>query len=127
MRLGYAFYADWLSGSTPHIYFVACETDNPHPQIVLFNFTTHRPGMHDETCIITPSEFPPLKHDSVVAYRHGEIMEGLALDHLRCSGLSRKLPEVIRPEIIRKIQEGAIASKFTNGKIKTLIKAILAS
>jgi hypothetical protein len=122
MKPGHAFYADWISGPTPHIYFVACETDN---LIVLFNFTTHHPGRGDETCIVTPSEYGELKHDSVVPYRHGEILEGLALDHFRKSGLSRKLQQNITPELLHKIQVGAVDSRYTIKKIKDIFVEIL--
>jgi hypothetical protein len=104
-----------------HIWLVACQASNA---IVLFNFTTVYPETIDQTCVITPREYPILSHNSVIAYQHGKVLEGKEIDLLFKSGVRRFL-DPVPSAVLARIQRGAIESKFTPNKIKILIRSIL--
>ena len=117
MTAGDAFY---LNVADSHRYVVAHVDSNPISTIIVFNFTTHRAGRCDETCIITPAEYPDLDADSVIAYRHGLLLQGQELTNFNAV-IGKKLPGVKR-DVIQKICSGALDSRFTPGKIKRLLR-----
>ncbi|OQW44755.1 MAG: hypothetical protein A4C66_15275 [Nitrospira sp. HN-bin3] len=122
MNLGDAFIFSLAVSSDEHIYFVAYAEGNPTSKLVLFNFTGHKPGACDETCIVKPYEYKRLSKDSVIGYRWGRIVDGVAtIQALARSGVGTKL-DTIPPAILTRIQAGALVSKFTPLKIKELLR-----
>lgn len=109
--------------ASDHIWLVAYKDLTPSPCIVVFNFTTRRSGILDDSCIITQAEYTGLRHDSVIAYRAGRIIEGSKVSFAATS--VRQYLSPLPASTLRKIQEGAIASKYTAGKIKVLIRQAL--
>lgn len=116
MTPGDAFF---LTVADSHRFFVVYAEQPPLAKVVILNFTTHYPGKCDETCIVTLAEYSGISHDSVIAYRHGLVLEG---DELR-NFVARKgtsLPQISQATL-EKIVQGALASSFTPRKIKRLL------
>ena len=107
-----------------HIWVVSYHHTSPSETIILLNFTTPQDGITDATCVITRSECPMLNHDSAIAYQFGQVFEGGNLAVLRRAGVRRYLTPVSEA-VLLKIQQGAIASKFTPEKIKVLLRPII--
>jgi hypothetical protein len=84
---------------------------------VILNFTTYNP---DPTCTITCQEYPTLHHDSSVAYQHGKLLNKKQIEILEKHGILRFL-DPLPESVIKKIQQGAIASQFTPEKIKNVL------
>ena len=96
--------------------------------IVLVNFTSHgRPGRtdHRRCLVVGPSEHPWLRHDSCVNYRRA-IFNPLAplVRAKRAGELSQH--ERCTPELLRRIQEGALVSRETPREIREAVRATLA-
>ena len=122
MNLGDAFLLK--EAISDHIWVVSYQNSTPIETIIIFSFTTYREGLIDTNCIIKETECPVLNYDSVVSYRFGKVFEGEDIKFLETNGVRRYLPS-IEEKIIKKIQHGAIKSKFTPGKIKKLIHSII--
>jgi hypothetical protein len=121
MTVGDAFLFNLAVTDDQHIYFVAYTDGIPVSKVVLFNFTSYRPGKCDDTCIVKPYEYKQLSRDSVVFYQRGSIIEGEKIHELRKSRIGKKL-DPIPPLVMKKIKAGALSSKFTPIKIKELFR-----
>lgn len=113
---GDVFYLNIINS---HRYFVLHSTTHPSEKILVFNFTTHRPGLCDETCIITPAEYNGVHRDSVVMYSHGLLLAGDELTNFRAI-IGTALPN-ISGAILEKIKQGALTSNRTPKKIKVFL------
>jgi len=113
---GDAFYLNVIDS---HRYFVLHSSVNPSHKVLVFNFTTHRPGQCDETCIVLPSEYSGIAHNSVVMYSQGRLMEDPVLSNFKAA-IGAALPP-IGNDILLRIKAGALTSIHTPKKIKTFL------
>lgn len=113
---GDAFYLNVVDS---HRYFVLCSSVNPSHKVLVFNFTTHRPGHCDETCIVLPSEYGGIAHNSVVMFSRGLLLEEPALSNFK-SCIGAPLPSIGNDTLLR-IKAGALASIHTPKKIKKFL------
>gem|GEM_PF-2236320 len=77
---------------------------------VIFNFSSLREGC-DESCIVEPGEHPLVNVKTYVVYRRGHVMTRVhikALESLGC--YSEQTPVTV--DLLRRIQEGALASPY---------------
>ena len=118
MVAGDAFYLNVINS---HRYFVLHSVTNPSEKILVFNFTSHRPGLCDETCIISPSEYGGIYCDSVIMYNRGFLIEEEQLEKFK-SIVGKPLP-CITSQILDKIKRGALTSLRTPKKVKTFLAA----
>lgn len=93
----------------------------PHDAVVMFNFTSWRPGC-DETCLIKPSEHPFVKHDTVIAYRRGQLLTRAAWNELQRLGFYLR-HEPLSDSLLRRIQQGALDSEFTPIDLQEIVRA----
>jgi hypothetical protein len=91
--------------------------------ILIFNATTHRQNS-DDTCVILPGEHPYITHKSVIAYERGRLLPKSAYDYALSLAAIRPMVK-ISPELLLRIQEGALSSPFTASKFKELVRATL--
>lgn len=117
MNVGEAFY---LNVADSHRYFVVFITAFPSRKVVVFNFSSHRPGKCDETCIVTPSEYLGIDHDSIVAYAYGDVLEGPSLSVFQGT-IGRPLPSLDN-RLVGRILDGALTSRHTKLKIKRVLR-----
>jgi hypothetical protein len=106
-----------------HLWVVVSEPDADR-SVVMVNFTTHRPGA-DGSCVITPADHPFIAVQSVVAYVHARIVPVEAQQRMLADPTTCIPRERISKGCLKRIQEGALVSKMTPGKIRTILDAEL--
>jgi hypothetical protein len=112
--IGQAFLQNTFT-QDPHIWICAHHSD---AGAVIFNFTSYDLNK-DHSCVITPAEYSELKHDSLIAYRWGRLIEPEKIfdyEHLYI----RKYLNPIPSPVLEKIVRGARLSEFTAEKIRVL-------
>ncbi|MCZ6689598.1 MAG: hypothetical protein O7H41_08355 [Planctomycetota bacterium] len=92
---------------------------------MIFNFTTKREGC-DEACEIQPQEHPAVHDPTVIAYRRGSLLAPVALQTMRRLGMYSR-GERASPDLLRRIQEGDIASEFTPIKLQRFVEEAMES
>lgn len=118
MSPGDAFYLNVINS---HRFFVLHSETTSSEKILVFNFTTHRPGLCDETCIVSPSEYKGIHCDSAIMYNRGLLLEKEELTNFK-AGVGKSLP-CIPSAILKKIKQGALISNRTPKKIKLFLEA----
>ena len=79
--------------------------------------------LRDEVCIVTPEEHAAILEDSAISYRHQELNE-IQLEAAREAGrLAMKDP--CTPELLDRIQRGALDSDFTEPRLEVEIRRAL--
>lgn len=116
MTPGDAFFLNLINS---HRYFVLRSETNPSEKVLVFNFTSHRPGQCDETCIVLPSEYGGIRSASVVAYSRGLLLEGDELIKFK-EAIGTPLKRIGNATLER-IKSGALSSIHTPQKIKTFL------
>lgn len=111
MKLGAAFHLH----TDTHIWVVAHESD---AGIVIFNFSSWR-SWNDHSCVIKPAEYVELKHDSIIVYEGGELVEGDSIQSLEQHGI-RDVVQSVSEQVLAKIALGAKRSEQIPGKLKKL-------
>jgi hypothetical protein len=103
--------------------WVICSDPQPHDgSVVAFNLTS-KDWDSDTNCIIQVGEHSFVRHDSVIAYEHGNLFTP---DHIRrLKLLAPKEYGAVSPELLLRIQRGAIDSHETPKHLKTIIRTIL--
>lgn len=104
--------------------WVVSSLPTPDLSVVVFNFTTWRPGV-DENCIAEAGDHPFIKHKSVVLYEQGRLFSP---DHL---AKTLALPECserapVSPALLARIQAGALKSDLTKQKYQAIIEDSMA-
>ena len=98
-----------------HLWVAVAKT--PAGEVVVFNLTSFRPHC-DGTCVMEAGEHPFIIHKTIVRYAAGELLDESAQAFVAKTYPSR---EPASPQLIAKIQRGAIASPQTPNKLKALI------
>jgi hypothetical protein len=88
-----------------------------------FNFTTPHVGC-DRSCVVLPGEHPFVVHETVVAYRRGRVFTPKAYAAMQSLGCSNPWCD-LSPELLLRIQQGALISPATRGKLKKMIEDAL--
>jgi hypothetical protein len=88
--------------------------------VALVNFTGWRSRLDDENCVIQPGEHPFVKKMTIVEYRRARVFspahQKAFIDSVLCK------PHVpVSARLLDKIQQGALRSDLTSGKVKALI------
>jgi hypothetical protein len=97
----------------------------PGGDALAFNFTTRRAvPTCDTSCVIRPGEHPFVRNETVVEYRRGLLGPQKAWDDLvRCGGA--KAHDPVSAPLLLRIQEGALASRFTVQAFQRIIRDLL--
>jgi len=95
-----------------HLHIV-CSEPTADGSVVVFNTTTPKRDS-DRNCVVQPGDHPSVHHESVISYEHGRIWSRDQQAEFENSAL---YPAARRakasPELLRKIQEGALRSDQT--------------
>ena len=122
MTPGYTF-LDRHPAHGTHLWVIVA---TPGTDLLAFNFTTRRPGRHcDTSCIVLVGEHSFVRHETVVEYRRGIFGPQKAWEDLVRLGAARS-SDPVSATLLLKIQQGALASKFTAEKFKQLVREALA-
>jgi hypothetical protein len=108
-------------GSPEHLWIVVAGPTLAD-EFVIFNITSWREGC-DESCIVESGEHSFVQHRSVVAYARGQLLSREMWALLQRYGCNMKAR--VSPELLRKVQEGALASDFTAGKLQSIVREAL--
>lgn len=97
-----------------------------HGEIALVNLTTHgRSGGCGNHCVVVqPGEHPFVRGDSCVHYRKAVLGLAAPLDAAWNQQTLRTRASV-DPELLRRIQEGALAAPETEDGVKAAVRATL--
>lgn len=118
MKLQEAFLLADVSGR--HLWVVIYAKDD---QYVIVNLTSKKPGC-DESCIIQPGEHPFVKRETVANYQMLRQLNKWEATIMDSRGRGRS-HQAISEQLLKRIQEGAVRSKFTKQGAKRIIKALL--
>ena len=108
-------------GTLNHLWVVIARSNDG--QLAIVNLTTRRDDS-DETCLISQGEHPFVKHDTAVHYSMGQLVEESVLETLQeHKHLQMRVPA--SSELLHRIQQGALDSKFTKQAIQELVRKAL--
>jgi hypothetical protein len=96
----------------------------PHPlynTALWINMTTLRTGQ-DITTVLQPSDHPAIRHASIVLYSDAELVDLAKLSNWLQVGLATR-GDRFSPSVLKRIQSGILASKFTPRKFKQYFRA----
>jgi hypothetical protein len=102
--------------------WVICSEPQLDGSVVAFNLTS-KDWDSDLTCVVQPNEHSYVRHESVIAYQYGELFTPQRIERLK--KLAPKEYGPVSPELLHRIQEGAVASNETPIQLKKIIRAIL--
>lgn len=121
MNLGQTFIPALPQGDG-HLWVVISDP-TPQSRIAIVNFTTKRPGC-DESCIVQPGEHPFFVRESVVFYARSRLQDVDSLErHLSIGNYQPREP--VSTSLLRRVQDGALASPFTSGVVQISVRATL--
>jgi len=104
--------------------FVICTDELPDGNFLAFNLTS-RDWDSDQTCVIQPSEHRYVSRPSVVAYKFGELLTPTHIDRLQMLAPQDYGP--VSPNLLQRIQQGALASQETPDRLKNILRKYLAT
>lgn len=106
-----------------HLWMVL-STPTADGQIALANLTTHgRLSTCGDSCVVVkPGEHPYVVRASCIYYRGALLNPVAPLDGAKARGVLQQ-HEPCTPELLRRIQDGALASRFVAGAVKAAIRA----
>lgn len=97
----------------------------PGTNALAFNLTTRRPHRFcDTACIIQPGEHTFVHQETVVEYRKGAFGPQSAWERLVALGRCHPR-EPVSASLLRRIQDGALASKFCDDGHQRIIREAL--
>jgi hypothetical protein len=105
-----------------HHLLIICTDPLPDGNVVAFNLTS-RDWDSDQTCVVKVGEHPYLVRDSVIAYKYGELLTPRHIARLQL--LAPKEYGPVSPELLLRIQEGAVKSDQTPAYLKKIMADIL--
>jgi len=102
-----------------HIWVLVLSSDPVTMETVMVNVTTRR-AHSDSTLVLQAGEHPVVKHPSVVHYGDARIVDGRAIEAALGAGTFPAHSDC-SAALLKRIQEGLLASPFTPGKVKTYV------
>ena len=118
MTLGDAFY---FNHPAAHRHLWVATGGPKEDGFVIFNLTTVRDGC-DQTCVLNVGDHPTIDRPTCVSYLRGrELPIDFATSHAHL--ISQQQP--FGRTVLRRIQDGALASPFTIGRFQKIVKASL--
>jgi hypothetical protein len=121
---GATFLLPKSSASTEHLWIVLTEPDATTGKAVCVNVTTRQP-FSETTVILQPGEHPFVKHESVVHYADASFLDLKLIDaalSLKTSKFVCVTHQTCSPELLKKVRDGLIKSKFVSAGIKDFCK-----
>lgn len=112
-------------GEGSHLYVIITSPSAVDGRFVIVNLTTKRDRRgEDHTCVLQVGDHPYIRRDSIVLYAEAYITDELTFRAVASSG-KVLLEDSFTPEVLKRIQQGGIASRFTPNKIKAALRAEL--
>jgi len=96
---------------------------NEDGKLVIANVTSQEQGK-DQSCVLDPGDHPFITKESVMNYAEAvESKEAQIIEATRRRLFQSDLP--VSPEVLAKIQAGALASPQTESRVKNAVKVAL--
>ncbi len=98
-------------------------------EVAITNLISHyevRPRHYDDCLVIAPDEHPWLRRDSCVYFEEAALERYATIEESLTSGELRQHPRC-SDELLRRIQEGALASEDVATNVKSAIRESLAT
>ena len=114
-----------LNPDTPSHLWVVIAGPTAEDEVAIVNLTT-KTLASDDTCVVTKGEHPFVQHATIIDYRRGKMIAKRTLDGAQEHGYLLTQAPVARA-LLRRIQEGALASRFTQQAIQAAVRPILES
>lgn len=122
VRLGEAFFNKNSPSLPTHLYMVASDPEKNAAEVVLVNATTrHFDTVFDEACLLSEGDHPDIEHDSYMTYMRLKIAAAAVIDAGMKGGVLTKRQD-LTSELLRKVQEGVMKSKYAPRKAKTILE-----
>ncbi len=112
-------------GSLEEHLWVAITTPDASGKFVLVNVTSQGPEK-EQTCVLNAGDHPFIKHESVIRYVDATIVD-LTLVREAIAGKIMRPNAPMSAAVLRRIQSGAIVSKFAENGVKTAVRTELGS
>jgi hypothetical protein len=121
-EMGTAFWTNPKHPTLPsHLHIVITDPAKSPEEIAVVNVTTVRGDEYDPSCVLLAGDHPAIRHKSYVGYKRGWVVNLNALETLLQAGQIHRTKPDVAPEILKRIQAGAMLSKATPPRIKGLL------
>lgn len=118
--MGTTFWTNPKHPSLPsHLHIVISDPAKSADEIAVVNVTTIR-GEHDPSCVLVPGDHLAIRQKSYVGYARGWVVNLNALMTLFNAGQIHRAHE-LTPEVLARVQAGAMLSQATPKRIKGLL------
>lgn len=108
-----------------HLWIVLANAEND--EVALVSLTTHGRSRCSGDCVVlAPAEHPWIRHDSCVYYRGAGLFDARPLEMARSHG-ALDLRGPLPGAVLRRIQLGALSSRFTSPLVKSVVRAEIQS
>jgi hypothetical protein len=107
-----------------HLWVVA-SLPNAKGEIAFLNFTSRRQNS-DLNCVIKPGEHPFVAQETVIAYERGQLLGVNEQAHVLANPTICPPRKPVSPQLLERIQNGALKSDLTPEKIKDAIRDSMA-
>jgi hypothetical protein len=101
---------------TAHLWAIVTAANPQTDEVIIVNFTTQRPDS-DTTVVIQPGEHRFVKHPTVAFFADARTSKLADLQDATVWGQAHQ-DDPLTPELLRRVQEGLLASQMTPKKIK---------
>lgn len=122
MNLGDTFVN--LNPSSPSHLWIVISNETPEGWVIV-NLTTYRDGC-EETCILDVGDHPWIQKTSIVHYIRSSLLSQSAFGHMQRLGVHDP-KEPLEREVLRRVQQGALASPHMKKKYKEIVRESLVS
>ena len=117
---GDTFVNQFAPHTPPHLWTIISDTQQSAGEIVIVNFTSWREG-EDESCLLDQTDHPFIKHKTCISYRDAQIVRLARLEELESRNLiTRK--ETLDSDILARVREGVMVSRFVKLKIRKILE-----
>ena len=100
-----------------HLFALITAPDSESGEAIMINLTTLRPHS-DSTTVLQPGDHPFVDRPTVVFYADARLVKAALLETAIQQGVGRR-HEPLSVGLVKRIQEGLLASPFTPARIKT--------
>ena len=121
LTCGDTFLLPKSADAVEHLWIVLTDPDPQSNQAVCVNVTT-RQSHSETTVVLQPGDHPFIRHESVVHYADADFLNMEMIDRVLSTTTKQRFvcqPHArCSPELLKRIQNGLLASKLAKRKIK---------
>lgn len=124
MRAGDTFFGPHpQSPGVDHLFVVLSSPDH-QGKFALVNITSQDAGK-EQTCVLLPEDHSFVRHETVVRYRSAVVVDLQLFEKAIENGIM-KPQEAMKAAVLERMQNGALASRYTEIGVKNAVRAELA-